>query len=826
MSSHTLYTSPQQNFIVAMVNDEQGSEHGSKPDPEKKTFLSSLEKPLVGAAKKIANTVTTPIQAAVNYRTSRDDVEGEESVSRSATSQDSSSGKAINAITGQIRKGTGNVRNVVKAELGKIRVPSLNKEKNAPPEVEEGENDGLPTLPPDEMLESMEVIITKRLTNVSVQDFYEIFWSEGNGTDKKPFYGPWLADSGKMDVNIGDWDVAEDEQGIVNEWDKKVYQQKREVTFRFERTNQLGSGPSIVDVKHTQYLRVDGNDRCVVSTTMKMGGIPFSDCFDVQVRWVATRVGKRDLSIKVGLFVFFVKQILVAGQIRSGTTKATTASQLDLFINMKKACGSEEVIVLEKEGPSVDLLAKYSSNFLSFCFPFFQSHTEYKDDIDRTIHEVREKMGIVRTLPAGAAVAEKEENRKYFLSEFSIAQKALNNILIRKMGVESSIAPKEKDTTVSSEDGAAKLVNSFAAPFKRFHEKYISTRRGKETTKREGPMEHATEKGNFEPPAPDEVLKGMNVIITKVLDDASVKDFYSTCLSETDKEPFYGSWLTRSGKTDVKVEGWTFAEDEQGFVNEWDLEHYPQKREVTFKFERSSFGLHGPSIASVKQTQYCRVEGDNKCVFAMTIETEGVPFSDSFNVQFRWVLTRVGKNKIAIKVGVFVVFLKQILIAGKIRAGVTQEGLKQQLDLFRSVKTALVGPTGQESIDKQYGLEDSTGPLAVIAALLENCLSRAQKMTKLYPESMIEDDEELAKQMKTMEQKIRAIGAFLDERDPSDSTENMNFFLSELVVVREALDNIIQWHGDQDQGLHSIEEASFVPKGVETTPPSSITSNA
>jgi hypothetical protein len=84
-------------------------------------------------------------------------------------------------------------------------------------------------------------------------------------------------------------------------------------------------------------------------------------------------------------------------------------------------------------------------------------------------------------------------------------------------------------------------------------------------------------------------------------------------------------------------------------------------------------------------------------------------------------------------------------------------------------------------------------------------------MTNLYPDSMIEEDDELGKQLKTMERKIRAIAAFLDKRDPGESTEDMNFFLAELGVVREALDNLIMWHGDQEQGPHTIAEASFVP---------------
>jgi hypothetical protein len=796
-----------------MVNEQ---EQGSKSNPQENRFLSSLEKPIAAVSspvKKLANTVTKGIGAAVSLPkdwAAREEAHGEENWEEMLLTSPT---KVIAGVPDQIRNGSKKARDVVGAELGKIPVPSLKKKekKTAVPKVQAG-GDGLPALPSDKMLESMDVIMTKMLTNVSVNDFYEIFWSEGNGTDKAPFYGPWLSQCGKTDIIVNDWTVAKDE-GFVGEWDKEVYTHTREVTFRFERTSRLA--PGIVDVKHTQHLRVEGNDRCVVSTMVKVDGVPFSDSFQVQNRWVATRVGERDLSIKVGMFVFFVKQVLVAGQIRAGTTKETTDAQLDLFIRMKKVCGSEEVVVLEEtRGGPIDVFAKHSTDLLSFCFPFFRYQAKYRDDIDKTIHEVEEKMATVRTLPNRAGLAENEENRKYILSEFSNVQDALNSILIRNMGLESSVTPKQEDTV--ADDGVSRLVNAFAAPFERFYEEHLrnssfpvgqgsalrrlSPHRYKQPTEQEEEL--------FEQPSPDETLTAMNVIITKVLDDTSVTDFFNVCLSEgqgTNNEVFYGPWLTRSGKTDIQVGDWTIAEDE-GFVGEWDKEHYSRKRELSFKFERSSFIAQGPSIASVKQTQYCRVEGNNKCVFATTIETVGVPFSDSFNIQIRWVVTRVDKDKIAIKVGLFVLFLKQILISGKIRAGVTQESLKQQLDLFRSVKSALGSPTVQESIQEQYGLgEDAEegGPFSVVTWV--------QKMTNLYPDSMIEKDEELGKQFKTMERKMRAIRAFLDERDPSESTEDMNFFLAELVVVREALDNLILWHGDQEQGSHTISEASFVP---------------
>jgi hypothetical protein len=81
------------------------------------------------------------------------------------------------------------------------------------------------------------------------------------------------------------------------------------VTFKFVRTSAL-TGPPVADVKHTQLCRIEGDEKFVLAMTIEMGGIPFSDCFHVEIRWVATRVGKKKMKIKVGLFVNFIKSTM------------------------------------------------------------------------------------------------------------------------------------------------------------------------------------------------------------------------------------------------------------------------------------------------------------------------------------------------------------------------------------------------------------------------------------------------------------------------------------------------------------------------------------
>jgi hypothetical protein len=68
----------------------------------------------------------------------------------------------------------------------------------------------------------------------------------------------------------------------------------------------------VAQVKQTHCCRIEGNNKCVVAMTIDMNGVPFSECFVVEVRWVATRSGKNDLNIQVGLFVNFIKSTMYA----------------------------------------------------------------------------------------------------------------------------------------------------------------------------------------------------------------------------------------------------------------------------------------------------------------------------------------------------------------------------------------------------------------------------------------------------------------------------------------------------------------------------------
>jgi hypothetical protein len=166
-------------------------------------------------------------------------------------------------------------------------------------------------------------------------------------------YGPWLESLGSREICVPEWEVAQDgSPGILNEWCGERYKQKRVVTYEFTRTTHLYVGPPVAKVKQTQYCTVDESDTCVVQTTVEFDGIPYGDCFNVEIRWAARRIDANDVRIDVASFVNFKKSTLFAKQIRTGTVSETRPVHLKLFEAIKKACSAasgKEVVEEEEE---------------------------------------------------------------------------------------------------------------------------------------------------------------------------------------------------------------------------------------------------------------------------------------------------------------------------------------------------------------------------------------------------------------------------------------------------------------------------------------------
>mmetsp|Transcript_2624 Transcript_2624/g.4016 ORF Transcript_2624/g.4016 Transcript_2624/m.4016 type:complete len:267 (+) Transcript_2624:95-895(+) len=124
------------------------------------------------------------------------------------------------------------------------------------------------------------------------------------------------------------------------------YSEKRIVSFSFMKQT---IGQTLVEVKHTQQLRRIGNDQCIVQIKMEMKGFTFADCFVVEVRHVASRVGENELNIQIGMHVEFLKSCMFEKKIRTNTGAETTKAQLALLYMILKGLAP---YVKATEGPA------------------------------------------------------------------------------------------------------------------------------------------------------------------------------------------------------------------------------------------------------------------------------------------------------------------------------------------------------------------------------------------------------------------------------------------------------------------------------------------
>jgi len=196
-------------------------------------------------------------------------------------------------------------------------------------------------VPPDEKISTMTIVVSKVIHGISVQTFYDVVWAE----TEKPLYRPWLEQSA-FDIDLEDWKQGE----VVGSWCKEKYQMSRRAKFKVKRTTHLYIGPPIANVVQMHRVRLEGNDKCVTSMTIEFEGIPYSDCFAVEVRYVATRQGN-DVKYECGLFVDFRKSTFLKRQIQSGTIEESTPVYRNFFKVVHTAC-------LEAQGGDAEAAAE------------------------------------------------------------------------------------------------------------------------------------------------------------------------------------------------------------------------------------------------------------------------------------------------------------------------------------------------------------------------------------------------------------------------------------------------------------------------------------
>lgn len=125
------------------------------------------------------------------------------------------------------------------------------------------------------------------------------------------------------------------------------------------------------------------------------------------------------------------------------------------------------------------------------------------------------------------------------------------------------------------------------------------------------------------------------------------------------------------------------------------------------------------------KTHFCRLEGDTRCVVQIRVEFEGIPYSDTFAVEIRWVATKEGDRDIVIEVAVEVDFKKNTFLKSKIRAGTLEETAPIHKNLFEAIKSKCAAISGVERLPSESELsivKDSVEPCPPQSPPIENML--------------------------------------------------------------------------------------------------------
>ena len=78
-----------------------------------------------------------------------------------------------------------------------------------------------------------------------------------------------------------------------------------------------------------------------MSMTIEFEGIPYSDCFVMEVRWVAQSDKSDGIVVTVGVLVNFRKSTFLKNKIRSAAIEEASAVHRNLFDYARKACIEE-----------------------------------------------------------------------------------------------------------------------------------------------------------------------------------------------------------------------------------------------------------------------------------------------------------------------------------------------------------------------------------------------------------------------------------------------------------------------------------------------------
>ncbi|CAI5719724.1 unnamed protein product [Hyaloperonospora brassicae] len=185
-------------------------------------------------------------------------------------------------------------------------------------------------LPPDTLLEKMTILLDCEL-RADVKRVFDLLWNDGPGQE---FSRAIMEKARDIDIEIESWKLVDKSDPVTAEAVRKGFEISKENDYTLYRTvrsqhppkTSFPGLPPYAGCTRTQRFRLDtisndGDkwDRFVITELNRMSKIPFSDYFEVEMRYVFSRDGNNYCHVQVGLVVNFLKATWFKSQINSST---------------------------------------------------------------------------------------------------------------------------------------------------------------------------------------------------------------------------------------------------------------------------------------------------------------------------------------------------------------------------------------------------------------------------------------------------------------------------------------------------------------------------
>ncbi|GMF14148.1 unnamed protein product [Phytophthora lilii] len=186
------------------------------------------------------------------------------------------------------------------------------------------------SLPPDSLLEKMTVLLDCDM-RADVKRVFDLLWNDGPGQE---FSYSNMEKARDIDIDIESWKaIDKNDQAKVEEIRKgfEISKEDDYTLYRIVRSQHppktsFPGLPPYAGCTRTQRFRLDKSsnggdkwDRFVITELNRMSKIPFSDYFEVEMRYVFSRDGNNYCHVQVGLVVNFLKATWFKSQINSST---------------------------------------------------------------------------------------------------------------------------------------------------------------------------------------------------------------------------------------------------------------------------------------------------------------------------------------------------------------------------------------------------------------------------------------------------------------------------------------------------------------------------